>query len=333
MKKFLKNIFYFASPFLLVLALVLYFDIFKIFGFQEGYYKNNFIELPREMICTKTYQHYRDSMHFNSFILGSSRSNAFKLANWSQYLDKDAIPFHFDGNGEGIYGISSKVNYIHELGDNINNALIILDRTILSGTKIKKGHLYIPHPSVSKESYYEYYLVFLKAMIDPKFNVAYADYFIFKKNRDYMKGLINGFKYQDSTNNVNCDLWYGFDKHIKNDSLGYYNELIDQGVFYNRPKEENSWVSEITDLEITQLNVIKDIFDRHNTNYKIVISPVYDQVPLEQEQVDLLNKIFGVENVYNFSGKNKFTEPISNYYEDNHYRPHVANEIMEIIYQ
>lgn len=332
MKKFIKNLSYFLSPFLMVLVIVIYLDVFKIFGFQEDYYENNFIELPRGLICTKTYQHYSDSLHFNSFIFGSSRSNAYKLVKWSKYLKKDTSPFHFDGNGEGIYDINSKVKYIDEQGDSIKNALIILDRTVLKNTEIRKGHLYIPHPTLSKESYSEFYLTFLKAMIDPKFNLAYADYHIFKKYRNYMEGLINPFKFPDSATTVNCDLWYGFYKHIKVDSIGYYNNLIKKGVFYERPIERD-WECKVTNLEINQLNEIKDIFVRHKTKYKIIISPVYDQIPMEQEQLNLLNKIFGQENIYNFSGKNKFTEPISNFYEDNHYRPHVADEIMEIVYQ
>jgi len=54
---------------------------------------------------------------------------------------------------------------------------------------------------------------------------------------------------------------------------------------------------------------------------------------MEAAQVELLEQIFGRENLFNFSGKNKLTESISNFYESSHYRPHVANEIMSIVYQ
>ncbi len=60
---------------------------------------------------------------------------------------------------------------------------------------------------------------------------------------------------------------------------------------------------------------------------------MYDQIPLEKEQLNLLYDIFGKENVYDFSGKNEFTESVFNYYENSHYRPHVAAEIMDIIYE
>ena len=75
------------------------------------------------------------------------------------------------------------------------------------------------------------------------------------------------------------------------------------------------------------------IFNKHNTKYKIVISPVYDQVPMEEEQLEVLEQIFGKQNIYNFSGKNKFTDSIHNFYETSHYKPNVANEIMNILYE
>jgi hypothetical protein len=185
-------------------------------------------------------------------------------------------------------------------------------------------------PCVSKESENEYYLTFLKASINPIFLLAYTDFSIFKIYRDYMGDYVGPSEVIGDS--LNCDVWYRSDNEIAIDSLEYYNQLIEKGVFYDRPKEAE-WKCEVSDKEIEQLSVIKNIFLRHKTKYKIIISPIYDQIPLEQEQLDLLCNIFGKENVYNFSGINKFSEPISNYYETSHYRPHVADEIMKIIYK
>ena len=62
------------------------------------------------------------------------------------------------------------------------------------------------------------------------------------------------------------------------------------------------------------------------------MAPTYDQVPMPMHQLDLLFKILGKDHIYNFTGKNKFTEAISNFFESDHYKPYVANEMMEIIY-
>lgn len=330
MKKFIFKFFVFSIPAILITALVIYIDFFKIFGFQD-YYSNQKIALNREMITTTTFNNFREEEEFNSFIFGSSRSQAYKCKNWTDYLDDDAIPFHFDASGESIWGVSKKVEYIDELGDSINNVLLVIDRELLSVTYMRKGHLLITMPCVSKSSKIKYYTTFLNSSLNLKFLTAYFDYSIFKTYRDYMEYLIINSKHEFIVNEKNCDIWLGWDREIESDSLEYYSRLIDKGVFYERPIIGMS-ESIVTPDEKKQLENIKSIFDKHNTKYKIIISPLYDQIPFEEARLVLLEQIFGKENIYNFSGENKFTENIYNFYETSHYRPHIADEILDFIY-
>ena len=53
---------------------------------------------------------------------------------------------------------------------------------------------------------------------------------------------------------------------------------------------------------------------------------------MEEEQLQLLYSIFGKKNIFDFSGKNNLTEPISNYFESSHYKPNVAKIILDSIY-
>ena len=330
MKSFVGRIGLFIVPPILFLSTVSYLDFFKIFGFQD-YYASQVVGLNRGMITTSLFNEYREKEKFDSFIFGSSRSQAFKCENWVSYLGVKAKPFHFDGSGEGIWGISRKIQYIDELGDTLKNALVVLDRTVLSITYPREGHLYISMPCVSKSSTLAYYATFLKASLNPKFLTAYLDYAVFKTHRSYMGFLIKKSKYDLRTNPTNGDLWYGRDKEIEGDSAGYYAKLIEDDTFYKRPGTDRSPCN-VTDEEKSQLLAIKNIFDKHQTTYKIIISPVYDQIPLETAQLELLEELFGKENIYNFSGPNKFTEPIANFYETSHYRPILANQLMKIIY-
>jgi len=330
MKTFLKRLVIFTLPSILIVIAVVSIDFFKIFGFQD-YYSSQKVVINREMVTTTTYNHFRDKEKFDAFIFGSSRSQAFKCEHWKSYLENNAKPFHFDASGEGIWGISKKIEYIDELGDTIKNALVVIDRKALRITHPVEGHLFVAMPCVSKSSETEYYSEFIKASLNIRFLSAYLDYSIFETHREYMGSYMTRKKQDHVVNIKNCDIWYGWDKEIEMDSLNYYKDRIDKGAFYNRPKSELI-KCEVTPEEIAQLHSIKTIFDKHNTNFKIVISPVYDQIPMEKEQIAILEQVFGRENIYNFSGKNKFTEPIHNYYESSHYRPHVAHEIMDIIY-
>ena len=286
MKKFLTKILIFTLPAIFLIVLVTYIDFFKIFGLQD-YYSNQKIVINREMITTSTYNHYREKEKFNSFIFGSSRSQAFKCKNWINYLDKNAKAFHFDASGDGIWGISKKIEYIDEVGDTISNALIVLDKTSLCETYPREGHLFISMPCVSKLSKMDYYFTFLRASLNPIFLFANLDYSLFKTHRGYMGYFIKRYNYDHQVNKINCDIWYGWDKEIEFDSLGYYNRLIEKGVFFKRPIIN---ISEciVTPEEKKQLLSIKKIFEKHNTRYKIIISPLYDQVPMEKEQIELL---------------------------------------------
>lgn len=317
-------------PFAILVGVVIGIDFFKIFGFQE-YYKGNIVGLNREMVCTTTYNEYHKQEKFDSFIFGSSRSQAFKCKEWAKYINGDAVPFHFDASGEGVWGISMKMKYVVESGGRIDNAIIVLDRETLISTKARKGHLFVPMPCVSKASSFNYYSTYVRASLNAEFLLAYCDYSLFGEHKPYMGHLIRKTKYDHRPNSVNCDIWYGYDEHIRVDSLGYYNALIEDETFYDRPVEE-FLKCDITAEEIEQLQTIKRILKKFKTNYKIVISPVYDQVPLEFKQLKLLYEIFGKENVYDYSGVNSFTNKISNYYEASHYRVHIADEILKRMY-
>lgn len=331
MKKLITKLLLFLSPIAIIVFSLAYFDFFQVFGFPE-YHLDQRTAVNRGMMTTKTYLHFREDEKYDSFLFGSSRSHAFKCKNWQTHLPKGSKPLHFDASAEGVWGILKKMEFIDEKGDLIKNALVILDRHGLNETRPRDGVLFITMPEVSKGSYAKYYSEFLKASLYPKFLLAYFDYSIFKKHRKYMGHFINNRKYEFIMDRKNADIWYGYDREIEEDSLGYYNALIEQDVFYKRPKPNNRQLL-VTDLEIEQLKSMKKIFNKHKTDYRIVLSPIYDQTPVEQDQIDLLNEIFGKDKVFNFSGKNEFTDPIHNYYETSHFRPHVADEIMNIIYQ
>jgi hypothetical protein len=80
------------------------------------------------------------------------------------------------------------------------------------------------------------------------------------------------------------------------------------------------------------LREIRAIFDRHSTDYRIVVSPLYHQVPMNAQDIRMLEEVFSETNVYDFSGVNEFTCDVRNYYETSHYRPTAAREIMCRIY-
>ena len=332
MKSFIYKTLLFLLPLELIIIFHLVLDPFRIIYDYEDYYKNSFVAKNRGEICYRTYIKNRAEYKFDSFIFGSSRSQAFKAVDWEKHLPATSKAFHFDASGEGVFGVQTKISYIDEIGDNLNNVLIIFDEEMLQIDHNTKGYFVISPPNLSKEPVLEYYSEFVMAGLDIPFIVGYLDYSLFGTYRPYMKKRISRVKYQHRGDPINGDIFYGNDLHIKEDSVGYYQNLIQKGVFYDRTKAKKNTFRPLSELAISQLRTIKSVFDKHSTDYSIVISPLYDQAPFDEEKELILHQIFGEENIYNFSGKNELTEPIHHYYENSHYRPKVARRIMDIIY-
>ena len=121
------------------------------------------------------------------------------------------------------------------------------------------------------------------------------------------------------------------DIEIAKDSIGYYQRKAHVFLEARPPaSEEKEPVIGVKQLEMLQ--EMARIFKKHNTDYRVIISPLFDKLPLNKQDVKTLRTVFGEQLVYNYSGSNKFTESYQNYYELSHYRPHVARQIMKEIY-
>ncbi len=320
-------------PLLLLTSVAAWLDPLRFFRDYDDYYKDNFVAGNRELVCLRLYQRNVPTVRYDSFIFGSSRSLAFRVENWAKYLPEGSRGFHFDASGEGVYGIYNKMRYIEETGGTLRNALIVLDRDKMSTTRDRKGHLYVSPPELSKGSRISYCREFVKPLFDFRFVAGYLDYSLFRKYRGYMASFFLKASCEHVSNNRTGDLYYGYDRMIEDNAADYYETLVKSGVFFDRDAARRGAPRPLPpgDAEIGYLRRIREILARHGTSYRVVVSPCYDQIPLDEGRRTLLAELFG-ENFHDFSGVNRFTNSIYNYYEDSHYRPHVANEIMESIY-
>jgi hypothetical protein len=145
-----------------------------------------------------------------------------------------------------------------------------------------------------------------------------------------MKGVIETrpIDYNAVTNDFYLKV---YDEALEKAPQKYIKEHVE---FYPARDTFNTKMSDavILDKQIYFLNQIIKVFVKHKTNYKIIISPPYDQEYFNKSDLEKLITIFGKEHVYDFSGKNEYTRHIENFYESFHYRPKVARDIMQKIY-
>jgi hypothetical protein len=172
---------------------------------------------------------------------------------------------------------------------------------------------------------------FLHAFLTPRFFAGYLDYKIHNKVRPKFSRMFMSSKmqYDPVTNDM---FMVGLEEEIQKNGRNYYETRKD--IFYQRDQKEKKYTAQCIKVKQKEyLEAIKKIFDKHNTNYQIIISPLYDQLCFNRSDLNYLENLFGNKHVFDFSGVNEFTNSVYNFYEVSHYRPDVGRSILKTVYQ
>lgn len=306
-----------------------YNDPFKVVR-KYNSYSNLYVIPNRDYVSTEMFLKNEKYYSYNSFIFGSSRTLAFQPNKWKTFLSPNSNPFMFDASGESVYGIYTKLKFLDSLHYKLNNVLIIICRDVsFANSKNHNGHLFIKHPATSGESDLSFKFDFFKAYLNPAFLFNFYMYKLSGSYKSYMKGYIEDRKIiMDSiTNAVQI---VDQEHEIQVSSKKYYEKR--KAIFYTRKNETIDSIQQIKQIHIFMLNEIRRILNKNNTKYKVIISPLYEQEKFNPIDQNILLNIFK-NNLYDFSGKNYFTDSINNYYETWHFRPLVGDSIMNLIYK
>lgn len=331
MKKFLIKVLAICLPIFIMVVIYISLDVFRVVRHHDYYFRgSDYIWINREYVSTMTYLNQKDKFKYDSFIFGNSRSAMYEIDTWKRYLPNGSRCYHFDASVGSISGLSNEILFIDKTNGNLRNALLVIDNSILSIYEPGNNRLFANPPILRNDSnFLAFHIANFAAFYNIGFLTALVDYSCFGHYRKYMEGYLiepNQYIYLQDINEYRES-----SKEVKIKKGTYYDtEHLE--VFQNIQKPGTYSTKVIGNKEITCLKDIKEIFDKHNTSYKIVISPLYDQIKLNRKNYNILCSIFGKENVYDFSGPNKWNKDYHNYYESSHYRPHVAAEIMDIIY-
>ncbi len=333
MKKFLSRLLLFLSPVLIHLIVYIATDPFMILRRYDNYYTENrfHLALDRDYVSTTTYAQQQNRYHYDSFIFGNSRSIFYEIQDWQRHIGQECRCYHFDAASESLYGVWKKIKYIDQNNGHIQNALLIMDHSLLKQHQPNTdSHLFYPAPALeNNRNIIGFHLTHWKAFANLKLLYAFTDYALSKKSKPYMSSnfLLDFFNgsYDVTTNEIQeTDL----EAKI---AEGCYYTSEKMNIFKGKqtPKIHPAVIEE---AQRGMLEEIKSIFDKHQTDYKIVISPLYSQIRLHGDDLAILEHIFDPKHVADFSGVNEITTDYRNYYEDSHYRPHVSRYIMSKIY-
>jgi hypothetical protein len=308
-------------------------DPFKVIYHYNSYYqsgKPSYIEINRDYVSFETFKNNFHNYQYDAYILGNSRSRAYLVAYWQQFIGSQQC-YHFDANQESLFGLEKKLEYLNRIQAPIRNALIVLDDDLLKRTDNELTTVYIKHPSLSGQNWLAFHSVFLKAYFDFNFIKSFFDFKLTHHVKSYMREdkVIDDrpITYNLASNELTVDC---YEKLIQNNPKLFYKQHLN--VFYRRDSVEHQSPVVIKEAQVQLLKKMKFFLDKKQTDYRIIINPLYDQMKFNSEDLQKLQEIFGAKHVFDFSGKNAITDNMYNYYEVYHYRPCAANVIMDSIY-
>lgn len=329
MKKYILKALIASSP--ILAAIILYFikDPFKVLYHYDTYYKSGittYINPNKDYISTQNFINKYPTFKYDSYIFGGSRSILYHIDQWKKYVDGRSF-YHFDGASESLYGIEKKFQFLDSKSIKIKNALFVIDEELLASISNTKELPTIKHPSLSGQSKLDFELYFLKSYLSLDFFPAYLKLLLFNKFTNGEVFLVIKADYNDTLNEVYQTYT---DRAMSENIDSFYKSR--NGFTVKRTATLRYDSVHLDSARIAMLNNIKNVLIKDSTNYKIVINPLYNQVKMNPADLEILKRIFGAKNVFDFSGINDITNDYHNYYEESHYRPFIARKIMDSIY-
>lgn len=286
------------------------------------------VAINRDYASTELYLRQEAQRDYDSFIFGSSRSLAFRCADWKAALGHpEDRCFHFDAWKESLFGLEAKVRLVDRLGHTMKDALIVVDGSLLAEVVPSREPAFRSHPRLTGQSWPEFELDYLVDFYSNHFCVKYLDYALFGKVRGYMGPAFNAISFTHLLD-TNDEIFSAVDQKISREGAAYWHDHGD--LFGPRP----GGTAPITVLPEQRrlLQAMASVFVRRGAGVRVVVSPLYDQIRMHPADVAALREIFGNDNVVDLSGENRFTADLQNYYESSHFRPPLAREILGLVY-
>lgn len=330
MKRFLSNLGGFLAVIILVLSVPLglylrldpYKDLDKYDNYSWEYNFQMLGDLSTKKLLRLDYTH-------DSFIFGSSRTGGL-YACYLNYLMPGASFYQYANWSEKIGGIGAKLQLLEEENFPIKNAIVYLDvdYTFVGSGQIRADDHYRLTGTSAISYYIQHFLQFYIHLNNNKLKILLGK----EPEKKFLSNWHSDLLTNDLNHTCSDSIWqqhYG--DTVSHEQVLQIDSLVENGFFYPRSPNQQFAEDQISIDERKMLEHIRDIFHDHETNYYIVITPIYNQVRFSSSDKQMLEEIFG-DRVYDFSGINAYTENEYNYRRDRkHFRPYVSYRILNEI--
>ena len=331
MGRFLKRIvILLLVPVLLLAAVYFMTDPYKTLRpFSLTYFDDTNRDYLSSELFVKNYPDFQ----YNSYVFGSSRGGGINTYQWLKYLPEGSSQFLFQAWGETITGIDQKISYIDEHGYPLDNVLILVDIPLsFSKPQLPTLAMSIKNPRFSHQPRWVFQTILFYDFLQKPSEWLRA---IRKWRRSSPPSVtFDPISNDWEKGNKNLDLSSPPKKDNMRSLSGKARTVFLKDYVYNPyvalPESKSVINGPMTEI----MNHIKSIFDRNETNYRIVVTPAYGyQYPaITEEDMRILQTVFGEEYVYDYSGRRDITLDYENFSDPNHFGLNIGWQILEEVY-
>jgi hypothetical protein len=315
-------------PFSSIVAVYFVNDPFMVLHSYKRFDKSH-VMLNEAYVGWQNYMVNRDSIRFDSFIMGNSCTMAFRSNAWEKYLKKGSRAVRFFDTGESLGGVCQKLQALDAVGAPIKNVLVIVNKNLLKDIYPMQDNGHLFSAEAAQIGPMEFQMNFLQKFLDPNFTIPYLDYLITGKYTPYMDGIINpGPPIREPYTN---NFYNPREKEIQREGERYW--MLHKKEFKPRINAGKEEERTIFYEQMKLLRNIRNVCDRHGADLKFVISPDYYQKRTNGKDIALLRAVLGQSAVWDFTGINPYTSDIHNFYEPGHFRPILGEYLLKQIYQ
>ena len=331
MGRFLKRILLLLLvPVLLLAAVYFVTDPYKTLRpFSLTYFDST----NRDYLSSELFLLNADEQRYDSYIFGSSRGCGINSYHWLKYLPEGSKQFLFQAWSETITGIDQKVSYIDEHQYNLRNALILID---IPGTFAKSQlptqalTIKDPHFSGQPRWLYQATLLFdflqkpsewvraVRKWLHPRRpNVVFDSV-----SNDWEKGNrdldVNTMPEKDNLKNL-----------TRTARAAFFKNYVDN-PYAAVPASEPL----VDDAMVRTMEHIREVFRRHGTDYRIIVTPGYryEYPPISSRDLEILQSVFGQDRVFDFSGRTDMTSDYDSFSDSNHFGLRIGWMMLEEIF-
>ena len=321
------------TPVMAYVALYLIMDPFRVVHPYNGVSLQPGDTLERipnkRYVAIEGFKHYNDSMHYNSFIFGSSLSSNFTAAAWKKHLPDSARVYHFTAGAEPLVGIRDELRYLFDHHVPVAHALLVMEEEMYRRPTRYEELPYVPHQDVSPDvTWLDFQRVHFNAFRDPDmflynfFPSLVADKLVADgKMQTVPSGGHDELTNEDSSSKL--------DSIILSNPRAYYEQM--PWLVNMQPLPNPMPLSIGPDAE-KLLREIAAMLQEHHVDYLVIVPPRFRTQGLLPLDHALLCEIMGEEHVNDFSWDSELVNDLESYYDGMHILTYRCSELIDRCY-